>query len=115
VERFIHYLRHSLYVPLAAKLKQAGLDVDVESANLAVWRWLRDVANTRVHRTTEAIPAERWVVERSMLLPVLVPPASTTAAAPPAAGRPLPRPVNAVRLQHPLSVYDEVLAMEVKP
>ena len=36
VERFIRYLRHSFYVPLASRLAQEGLLVDRESANLAV-------------------------------------------------------------------------------
>src|SRR6266478_5065476 len=52
VERFIRYLRHSFYVPLASRLAQEGLVVDRETANLAVTRWLREVANARVHGTT---------------------------------------------------------------
>ena len=36
VERFIRYLRHSFYVPLASRLAQEGLIVDRETANLAV-------------------------------------------------------------------------------
>ena len=52
VERFIRYLRQSFYVPLASRLAQEGLIVDRETANLAVKRWLREVANARVHGTT---------------------------------------------------------------
>ena len=59
VERFIRYLRESFYVPLSSRLTQEGLVVDRETANLAVKRWLREVANARTHGTTGAIPAER--------------------------------------------------------
>jgi transposase len=44
VERFIRYRRHSFYVPLASRLAQEGLIVDRETANLAIGRWLREVA-----------------------------------------------------------------------
>jgi hypothetical protein len=64
VERFIRYLRHSFYVPLASRLAREGLIVDRETANLAVGRWLREVANVRVHGTTGEIPAERLAIER---------------------------------------------------
>src|SRR5579884_2242690 len=57
VERFIRYLRHSFYVPLASRLAQEGLVVDRETANLAVGRWLREVANARMHGTTGEVPA----------------------------------------------------------
>ena len=65
VERFIRYLRHSFYVPLASRLAQEGLIVDRETANLAVGRWLREVANLRVHGTTGEVPAERLAIERA--------------------------------------------------
>ena len=48
VERFIRYLRQSFYIPLASRLAQDGLIVDRETANLAVRRWLREVANARI-------------------------------------------------------------------
>jgi transposase len=67
VERFIRYLRESFWVPLSSRLTQEGLIVDRETANLVVRRWLREVANTRVHGTTGAIPAERLVSERLQL------------------------------------------------
>jgi transposase len=103
VERFIRYLRSSFYVPFASRLAQEGLMVDRESANLMVGRWLREVANARVHATTGAVPAERLVVEREHLLPV--PPLyGGRSMRPPAAAKPTPRPV--VGLQHPLSFYD---------
>src|SRR5947209_19598430 len=51
-ERFIRYLRHSFQWPLVCQLAQEGLSVDRETANLPVKRWLREVANGRVHGTT---------------------------------------------------------------
>src|SRR5215469_5512056 len=73
VERFIRYLRESFWVPLSSRLAQEGLIVDRETANLAVKRWLREVANVRIHGTTGAIPAERLVSERMQLQPVPTP------------------------------------------
>jgi transposase len=101
VERFIRYLRHSFYVPLASRLAQEGLIVDRETANLAVGRWLREVANVRVHGTTGEIPAERLAIERVQLQPVPTPYGGRSV-------RSLQKPVSApiVGLQHPLSFYD---------
>jgi len=102
VERFIRYLRHSFYVPLASRLAQEGLIVDRETANLAVRRWLREVANARVHGTTGEIPAERLVRERLQLQPVPTPYGGRSVRA--VQARPAPSPI--VGLQHPLSFYD---------
>ena len=101
VERFIRYLRHSFYVPLASRLAQEGLIVDRETANLAVGRWLREVANLRVHGTTGEVPAERLAIERTQLQPVPTLYAGRSV-------RSLQRPVSTpiVGLQHPLSFYD---------
>ena len=101
VERFIRYLRHSFYVPLASRLAQEGLIVDRETANLAVHRWLREVANLRVHGTTGEIPAERLAIERTQLQPVPTLYAGRSV-------RSLQKPASApiVGLQHPLSFYD---------
>jgi hypothetical protein len=54
-------------VPLSSRLTQEGLIVGRETANLTVKRWLPEVANARVHGTTGAILAERWVSERLQL------------------------------------------------
>jgi hypothetical protein len=80
VERFIRDLRESFYVPLASRLAQEGLVVDRETANLAVRRWLREVANARVHGTTGEIPAERLALERTQLQPVPTPMAAAASA-----------------------------------
>ena len=107
VERFNGYLKGSFLVPLAASLKQAGLKLDVEVANAHVDRWLTEVANLRVHGTTNERPVDRLLVERDQLIPL--PPQPVVAL--PARRGALPIPVES--LQHPLSMYDELL--EVTP
>jgi transposase len=108
VERFIGYLRRSFYVPLSARLEQANLTLDLETANVEVLTWLRDVANVREHGTTKASPTERWRQEVEALLALPVAPAAVSGAAPPAAKPPAPR-LEPVRLHHPLSVYEALL------
>jgi transposase len=101
VERFNSYLKSSFLIPLVSSLEAGGLRLDVQQANLHVRRWLDEVANARVHATTKAIPAVRLAEERANMLPA------------PALVAPLPvsqrvaLPVES--LQHPLSVYDELL------
>ncbi len=105
VERFIRYLRGSFYVPLASRLGQEGLVLDREAANLAAGRWLRTVANQRVHATTGAVPAERLEVERTQLQPVPPPYGGRSVRQIQAPAVPAPaHPV--VGLQHPLALYD---------
>src|SRR5260370_34103981 len=67
VERFIGYLKRSFWVPFVASMRQAGLKPDKHAANAAVARWLREVANARVHATTNEAPAERLVIEQAAL------------------------------------------------
>lgn len=106
VERFIKYLRYSFYVPLVAQLKQAGLTLDVETANVEVLKWLRDVANTRCHQTIRAVPAERWQEEIKALQP-RTPVAMVTPL--PVVGARQPKDFVPEQLQHPLSVYEDLL------
>lgn len=105
VERFNGYLKGSFLVPLAATLKADGLVLTAEVANLHVRRWLDEVANARVHGTTGEVPAVRLAEERAVMLPA------------PALQAPPPMPVKVAvpieSLQHPLSVYDELLLREV--
>ena len=56
VERFNGYLKGSFLVPLAATLKSAGLKLDMNAANAHVGRWLTEVANARIHATTDERP-----------------------------------------------------------
>ena len=117
VERFNGYLRRSFYVPLAAKLKQAGLSVDVVTANAEVRRWLKEVANARLHATTGAVPWQRLCQEeRAQLQPLApawrgqIPAALPTAnAAPGQPDRLAAQYPCAVPAQHPLSVYERLL------
>ena len=103
VERFNSYLKGSFLVPLAATWKQSGLNLDVDAANAYIGRWINEVANCRVHATTQERPDRRMVIERSALLPL---PTVLGSITQPALNW-MPLPVES--LQHPLSVYDELL------
>lgn len=108
VERFNGYLKGSFCVPLAASLKQAGLKLDVQAANAHIGRWLTEVANSRVHGTTGERPDRRLALERAALLPL---PARQPTALP--ATPPRNRPIPAESLQHPLSIYNELLEVRL--
>lgn len=101
VERFNSYLKGSFVVPLAATLEAGGLKLDVEIANVHVRRWLDEVANARLHATTKAVPAVRLAEERAVML------AAPALKATPRMPQRVALPVES--LQHPLSVYDELL------
>ena len=90
-------------MPLAATLKQTGLRLDVDAANAHVGRWITGVANARIHATTRERPDRRLAIERTALAPL---PRAGVAASPPA---PACRPIPAESLQHPLSIYNELL------
>ena len=112
VERFIHYLRHSFWVPLDSRLRPLGLKVDATTANLEARKWLRDIANMRVHGTTGRIPAELLGEEQGALLPLAtlwqgdVPRPATVAQV--SRGH-----AERITIQHPLSVYEGLLAPQV--
>lgn len=113
VERFNGYLRRSFYVPLAARLKAAGLELDVTTANTEVWRWLREVADLRVHGTTRRRPGEQLREECSALqsLPPAYPALSKPATA--VSAQELHERFRdwLAPLQHPLSVYDQLMGV----
>ena len=68
VERFNGYLRRSFYVPLVAQLKQAGLTLDVVTANIEVRRWLqRDRQST--HPWHDASASRRTAERRASAKP----------------------------------------------
>lgn len=117
VERFNGYLRRSFYVPLVSRLKQVGLSLDAVTANHEVHLWLKNVANERVHGTTQLRPNERLSAEA--LQPLPAPWRGDIAAARPQSSvnlqseaRPLVvtehlnRPIPP---QHNLAVYDRLL------
>lgn len=102
VERFNRYLRYSFWVPLKARFKTSGLLVDATAANVEVTRWLRDVANARVHRELHERPVECLARERSHLQVYTGVVVDWQALA----QQRVPTPVES--LQHPLSVYDQL-------
>lgn len=122
VERFNGYLRRSFYVPLISRLKQAGLQLDAVTANAEVRCWLKDVANARIHGSTQVKPAERLQEEQAHLqgtpppwrgdivaarpLGETAPPVETPAVRPTVAAQ-IASPTPA---QHPLTVYAQLLA-----
>ncbi len=108
VERFIRYLRYSFYVPLVAQLRQAGLVLDVETANMEVLKWLRDVANVRIHTVTEEQPAVRWRQERAVLQ-AYTPPRAEVIPLPTETGLCIPNTYAREPLHHALSVYEALL------
>lgn len=123
VERFNGYLRRSFYVPLVAKLKQAGLQLDVVTANAEVRHWLKEVANERIHGTTQMKPRERLQEEQAQLQAIPAAWRGDIAAARPAQIADISASTIAVRpavvaervevvtpLQHPLAVYEQLLA-----
>lgn len=108
VERSIGYVRRSFFVPLVSRYRQLGQPLDLEVLNLEFARWLALTANVRVHGTTGEVPRERLVRERPALQ--VLPP--THLAGQPRAGqidRTLTTPFPVEILQHPLSVYDDLL------
>jgi transposase len=106
VERFNRYLRESFYNPLVTRL-QARVPLDATTANIEVFKWLRDVANVREHRGTKSRPLDRLKLEQQRMLPYE--PALVEVPAAPRVSVPLP----VESLQHPLSVYGELLQSEV--
>ena len=114
VERFNGYLRHSFHVPLVMRLRQHGLAVDRATATVEVARWLREVANVRVHGETGAVPATRLEAERGALQRLPAPYRGAVAAARPQTSLATPScvPAHAITVvppQHALAVYDRLL------
>jgi transposase len=106
VERFIRYVKGSFWVPFATNMKQAGLMADRHAANAAVSRWLREVANARIHGTTGEAPAARLQQERQDLQHLPAPYRGRSVRELP--GSAPRKPVMAY--QHPLSVYEDLFA-----
>jgi transposase len=107
VERFIGYLKRSFWVPFVASMRQAGLRPDKYAANAAVARWLREVANARVHATTNEVPAERMIVEAAKLGALPAPYGGRSVRSSQSTGQ-ARRAI--VGYQHPLSVYEALYA-----
>lgn len=104
VERFNRYLKGSFIVPLQASLRAEGLLLDVETANGYIGNWLVNIANARLHNTTQAVPNHRLVEEQAAFLPLPIRTGNVVVASSPNA---VPMPFES--LQHPLSIYDTLL------
>ena len=104
VERFNGYLKGSFITPLAATLNQAGLRLDVATANAHIGPWLELIAHQRIHGTTGVKPQIRLDQERFELAPLPSRPQPVVQQAPVSI-----RPVPTESFQHPLSVYDRLL------
>ena len=114
VERFNRYLRYSFHVPLVTRLRQAGVRLDRDTANVEVARWLREVANARIHGETQLIPAEQLESERAALQTLPAPYRGAVAAARPRTAELVPLPTGAhvvVPPQHALGIYDRLLEL----
>lgn len=101
VERFIRYLKHSFYYPLQTLSTQ---NLDVATVNAEVLKWLRDIANVRIHQTTGDKPATRLEDDRKQLL--VLPPnysGQSVRVASDTSGKQQPS------IQHSLSVYEAML------
>lgn len=103
VERFNRYLRYSFWVPLKARFHASGLSVDATTANVEVMRWLREVANVRVHGELNERPLDRFTREHPHLAPYEGIAVDWQALV----SQRVPTPVES--LQHPLSVYDDLV------
>lgn len=107
VERFHRYLRGNFYVPLSSWLKQSGMMLDVETANAEVGKWLRDVANQRIHPVTNKAPVVLFEEQERVALQPLPAFVRAPQSVPLLTERPLPD--MDASLQHPLSVYQQLL------
>lgn len=101
VERFNRYLRESFYNPLASRVQ--GVILDAATANRCVLDWLAEVANVRTHAGLKQRPRDRWQDDLMQLAPM---PLAFRRGWSPLIER-FPIPVES--LQHPLSVYGDLL------
>ena len=101
VERFNRYLRESFYNALASRVRDVVLDA--ATANRFVLEWLAEVANIRIHAGLGMRPKDLWQEELTRLAPL---PSACRRAWSPLTER-YPIPVES--LQHPLTVYGELL------
>jgi transposase len=107
VERFNRYLRRTFHVTLASRLKMSGIELDKDTANVEVRRWLRETANVRIHATTREQPEKLLKAEQPHLQAL---PPSYTGVSP--REESLTKPILHVvtPLQRPLSFYDQLVA-----
>lgn len=80
VERSIHYVANSFFHPLRTRLAMEGEQLDLARLNAEARLWRADVANVRVHATTNAIPKTRLEKEQAAMSPYVGPVARPTLA-----------------------------------
>lgn len=102
MERFNRYLRYSFHVPTLSRLKMEEKALDASLATVLVKKWLREVANARVHKDTRRVPLELLSEERLALRP-LPPPYGSGVVPMPSHAYPVVPP------QHGLSTYNALL------
>lgn len=107
VERFNSYLKSSFITPLAATLKQHGLDLTVDVANGHIGAWLETVAHQRIHGTTGAKP--QVLLEKERFTLQSLPNTGSSLSLPPVCHSVVP----IESFQHPLSTYDALLEVRV--
>lgn len=81
------------------------MTLDVDTANAHIGQWLDEGAHRRIHGTTGVQPVVRLAEEQQVLLPL---PAQSLRPQP-APGLRLGRVLPYESLQHPLSVYEQLL------
>jgi transposase len=108
VERSIGYIRRSFFTPLISRYRQLGQRLDLEALNTEFARWLAVTANERTHGTTGKAPRQRLEREREALQ-ALPPRRLAGQPQPTPLERPLTGAFEVEVLQHPLSVYDDLL------
>ncbi len=97
-------------MPLVSRYRQLGETLDLEALNGEFARWLAVTANARTHGTTGEVPHEQLIHERTALQKL---PPVRLAGQPQVdvAGRSLTTQYSVESLQHPLSVYEELLEL----
>lgn len=73
VERSVHYVANSFFYPLVTRCELEGEPLDLARLNAEARLWCAQVANARLHGTTQAHPVERLVEERRAMQPYRAP------------------------------------------
>jgi hypothetical protein len=89
-------------------LRPLGVKVDVATANIEVRKWLRDTANARLHGTTGRVPTELLAEEVGRFLSLADPWQGEVPRSAPVVS--VVPSLASITLQHPLSVYEGLLA-----
>jgi transposase len=110
VERGIGYIRRSFFVPLTSRYQQLGTELDLATLNLELARWLALTANRRVHGTTGEVPEQRLLEEQKALQPLPGRRLGTTSLMT-GPDRSFQSTFPVETLQHPLSVYEDLLEL----